>query len=207
MDPARHRLAIAARRAAFLTVPAPERDAWLDRAWDAGELPDDNPALPRGSVPYLPCPASTVLEAVRLTEVTAEDVFVDIGAGLGRAAALVHLLTGAGCIGIEIQPTLVRAARGRAEWRGLDRVRFLEGDAATWVRWVMVGTVFFLYCPFGAGHLERFLDGLEEVARTRPIRVCCVGMGPIARPWLTEVAGAEDLVVYRGFAGASVRVR
>ena len=41
----------------------------------------------------------------------ASDVFVDVGSGLGRAAALVHLMTGARAIGLEVQPALVAAAR------------------------------------------------------------------------------------------------
>src|SRR4029078_9775031 len=91
-------------RAALLRVPPTERDAWLDLVLRLGELPDDGPALPRDCVPYLPCPVDALLRIVDQAPVRASDVFVDVGSGLGRAAALVHLLTGAATIGLEIQP-------------------------------------------------------------------------------------------------------
>jgi SAM-dependent methyltransferase len=108
-------------------IPPRERDGWLDLLWDLDEIPDDDPALPRGCVPYLPCAVATVLEAVQRASVTRDDVFVDVGSGIGRTAFLANLLTGAGCIGLEIQPALVEAARGRAAWLNLDRTRFVEG--------------------------------------------------------------------------------
>lgn len=185
-------------RASLSHVPPSDRDAWLDLLMDAGELPDDDPLLPRGCVPYLPCPVAAVLEALQVAAVTGDDVFVDVGAGLGRAVVLAHLFTGAGCIGLEIQPGLVKAARERAAWLNLGRARFIEGDAADSIRWVAIGTVFFFYCPFSGDRLNRVLDELEAIARTRQIRVCCVGMPPLHRAWLAMVASTSvDLTVYR----------
>jgi len=185
-------------RAALAGIGAEDRDAWLDLLLGIDELPEDDPLLPRGCVPYLPCPVATVLEAVQQASVTSDDVFVDIGAGLGRVVALTHLLTGAGCIGLELQPGLVRAARGRAASLNLSRVRFVEGDAVELLRSITGGTVFFLYCPFGQDRLERVLDDLEHTARTRPIRICCVGIPPLERPWLAPVpCTSVDLAVYR----------
>ena len=185
-------------RAALEAVPARDRDAWLDLVWDVGELPDDDPGLPRNCVPYLPCPAATVLDALEQAAVTRDDVFVDIGAGLGRTIALAHLLTGAGCVGLEIQRGLVEAARARADWLGLTRARFVEGDAAELVRWMTVGTVFFLYCPFSGARLERVLDALEELAGARALRVCCVDLPPLQRPWLAPLRSrSAELAVYR----------
>ena len=148
-------------------VPLRDRDEWLNVLWDVDEIPADDPELPRGCVPYLPCEAATVLESVHEAAVTRDDVFVDVGSGTGRAALLAHLTTGASCVGLEIQPALVRVAQGRADWLGLSRLRFLGGDAAEMVGLVTIGTVFFLYCPFGGDRLRRFLVGLEELARTQ----------------------------------------
>jgi len=179
-------------------IPGPDRDEWLDLLWDVDGVAIDDPELPRGCVPYLPCAVDTVLQAVHAAGVTADDVFVDVGAGTGRAALLAHLRTGAGCIGLEIQPALVRAAQARADWLGLTRLRFVEGDATELVRYVPTGTVFFLYCPFGAEHLGRFLDGLGGLARVRTIRVCCVDMAPLECPWLVRLPSASPHIdVYR----------
>ncbi|HKO52454.1 MAG TPA: methyltransferase domain-containing protein [Polyangiaceae bacterium] len=173
--------------AALAEVPPQDRDEWLDLLWDIDDIPADDPDLPRGCVPYLPCAVATVLEAVHQAGVTRDDVFVDVGSGAGRAALLAHLETGAGCIGLEIQPALARTAQGRADWLNLSRLRFLQGDAADMLRFIPTGTVFFLYCPFSGARLRAFLDGLEAVARARRIRVCCVDMAPLETRWLARI--------------------
>ena len=184
--------------AALAEIAPRDREAWLDRLWDIDEIPLDDPDLPRGCVPYLPCPVASVLDAVAQAEVTCDDVFVDVGAGLGRAALLAHLKTGAQCIGLEVQPTLVRIAQGRADSMNLSRMQFLRCDAVEGVRFITSGTVFFLYCPFSGMRLRRFLDGLEEVARARPIRVCCVDMPPLEAQWLARLPSTSPSVdVYR----------
>jgi len=184
--------------AALEQIAPGDRDPWLDLLWNSHEIPVDDPDLPRGCVPYLPCPVAAVLAAIEQAGVTNDDVFVDLGSGLGRAALLVHLMTDAACIGLEIQPKLSRAAQDRAEWAGLSRLRFLQGDAAEMGSVIATGTVFFLYCPFSGSRLQRFLDGLEDIARARPIRLCCVDMPPLEAPWLTRMPSASSEVdVYR----------
>ncbi len=190
-DPARF-------RAAFDRIPEADREVWLDALWDCEELPEDEPELPPGGVPYLPCPLATLLEAIEAAAIGPDDVFVDIGAGLGRTAALVHLCTGAGSIGLEIQPGLVRGARARAEWLRLERLRFLHGDALELVAHINVASVFFMYSPFGRSRLEPVLEHLRALARTREIRLCCVNMRSLERDWLTAIASpSPELVVYR----------
>jgi SAM-dependent methyltransferase len=185
-------------RAALLGVPAGERDAWVDLVLGLDELPADGPALPAGGVPYLPCPVEVLLRIVDEAPVRASDVFVDVGAGAGRALALVHLLTGAVAIGLEIQPALVGAARDLTARLGLAHVRCIEGDAATLGASILEGSVFFLYCPFSGARLEKVLDALEPVARARQLRVCCVQLPLPPRPWLTrEPDRGGPLELYR----------
>lgn len=189
-------------RAALLAVPTLDRDAWLDVVLGLGELPDDGPALPRDGVAYLPCPVDDVLRVVEQARVGAEDVFVDVGAGVGRATALVQLLTGAATVGLEVQPELVAAAREHAARLRLGRTEFLEGDAAALVGGLQRGTVFFLYCPFSGERLERLLDALEAHARARPFRVACVDLPLPARPWLRRVGvPREGLEVFLASGG------
>ena len=194
---ARDRPSPAEFRAQLLALPPEARDAWIDQLWDIDELPEDEP-LPRGCVPYLPADVATVLEALDAAAVTDDDVFVDVGSGLGRVVALARLCTGARGIGVEIQPGLVRAAAERAAALGLDRVRFFGGDAAALTDALAEGSVFFLYCPFGGDRLARLLDELHRLAQTRPLRICCVGMPRLRVPWLTPVPSTSvDLTVYR----------
>ena len=188
----------AAFRAALLGVPAGDREAWVDRVLGLEDLPPDGPALPAGGVPYLPCSVDVLLQMVDEATVRSTDVFVDVGAGAGRAMALVHLLTGAGVVGLEIQPQLVRAARALTARLGLSRVRCIEGDAAAVAAFMVVGSVFFFNCPFSGARLAKVLDDLEAIARTRPLRLCCVCLPLPPRPWLTRAPGrGGELEIHR----------
>lgn len=190
--------AAGALRAALEGLPGHGRDAWLDRVFDIDSLAADGRELPRGCVPYIPCPVGLLLRMVDGARIGSRDVFVDIGSGVGRAAALIHCLTGAGAIGIEIQPDLVESARALARSLNRSRIATIEGDAADLVTFVQIGTVFFLYCPFSGSRFERVLDALQEIATTRPIRICCVDLPVVRRPWL-ELISPEDgeLLIYR----------
>lgn len=190
------RVAPAEFRAALMRVPVTSRDAWLDLVFELDGIPDDGPELPRGCVPYLPCPVDVL---VRLAEqIEPSDIVVDVGAGPGRAAAVLHLMTGAAVIALEIQPALVAASRELAARLNVDRLSAIEGDATELVGRLRLGSVFFLYCPFSGERLERVLADLEGVARTREIRVCCVDLPLPPVPWLELASPAADaLVVYR----------
>jgi len=188
----------AAFRAALLGVPVGERDACVDRVLGLDDLPGDGPALPPGGVPYLPCAVEVILRMVDEAPVRPTDVFVDVGAGPGRVSALVHLLTGAGAIGLEIQPQLVQAAHRLTARLGLSRVACVEGDAAITAATIVIGSVFFFYCPFSGARLAKVLDDLEPIARTRPLRVCCVDLPLPPRSWLRREPGrGAELEIYR----------
>ena len=184
-------------RAALLAVPPDARDAWLDRVLGLGPPPEDGPELPRGCVPYVPCGVDALIEIVDRAEVGPADVFVDVGSGVGRAISLVHLLTGAAVIGIEIQSGLVQAARDVARVVS-STISNVHGDAVELTGCIMIGSVFFLYCPFSGARLQRLLAALEAIAQTRPIRVCCVDLPLPACGWLAaEPAASGNVTVYR----------
>jgi SAM-dependent methyltransferase len=188
-------------RAALLQVPRDRRDAWVDRALGLGALPDDGPDLPRDGVPYLPCSVDVLLRAIDEARVDAGDVFVDVGAGVGRAALLAHLLTGAEAIGVEIQRHLVMAARDACARLQASGVSIVEGDAPALAEPFERGTVFFLYCPFGGERLRRVLARVEASARARiapAVRVCCVDLPLPDCPWLAVAPRrAGDLAIYQ----------
>lgn len=188
-------------REALLSVPVGWRDAWLDRVFDLdseqGSVPDDGPELPRGCVPYWPSPVDALLRAVDAAGVQPTDTFVDVGSGVGRAATLVHLLTAAPVIGVEIQPQLVSASRELIGRLKIEQVVPIQGDAVRIAELAPAGSVYFLYCPFGRDRVEALLDGLEDIARVREIRLCCLDLPLPPRPWLlpaTPITG--DLAVY-----------
>jgi SAM-dependent methyltransferase len=179
-------------RAELERVRPGERDAWLDQVLGLESIPEDGPALPPSCVPYLPCSVAALLNVLDEAQVGASDVFVDVGSGVGRAAALVHLSTGASVVGVEIQPELVRVARELAAGLSLHRFTSVEGDAAELTPLVTIGTIFFLYCPFSGARLQKLLDDLERIARLRPIRVCAVDMPLPQRSWLRPVSSSRE---------------
>jgi SAM-dependent methyltransferase len=169
-----------------------DRDAWLDELLGIEPPPLDTD-LPRGAVPYLPCGVAEILAMVREAPVGPGDVVVDIGAGLGRAAILAHLLSGARTVGIELQAGLVERARARCAALGLAAVSFVHGDAA---EIALDGSVFFLYAPCNGELLARVLRRIEDVARCRRIVVCAVGFEPDT-PWLhPRPASQSSLTLY-----------
>ena len=185
-------------RAELTRIPPGARDAWVDQVLGLAAPPEDGPELPVGCVPYLPCSVDALLRLAEQAPVRASDLFVDIGAGVGRAAALVHLLTGAPAIGIEVQPALVAAARELATRLHLSGVSFVEADAGQPTDVWSAGSVFLLYCPFSGDRLAKLLANLELVARTRPIRVCCVDLPLPPCPWLAQMPPPSlDLTLYR----------
>jgi len=82
-----------------------------------------------GDVPYVQTPDRVVQEMLALAEVRPDDVVYDLGAGDGRIVIAAARWRGAHGVGIEIDPELVRHARGQAERAGVaDRVRFETAD-------------------------------------------------------------------------------
>jgi SAM-dependent methyltransferase len=185
-------------RAELTYIPPDARDPWVDQIFGLDAPPADGPQLPVGCVPYLPCAVDALLRLAEHAPVRASELFVDIGAGVGRAAALVHLLTGAPAVGLEVQPALVAEARALAARLRLSSVSFVEGDADQPTDVWSAGSVFLLYCPFSGDRLAKLLTNLEPVARARQIRVCCVDLPLPPCPWLEQTPPAShDLTLYR----------
>lgn len=174
--------------ARLLRIDPRARDAWVDGELGFGDVPDDGADLPRGCVPYLPSSVASLLRVIEGASIGPEDVFVDVGSGLGRAMMLVHLLTGAAAVGIEVQADLAEAATRRADALGLDRVRTLHGDAAELTGSVELGSVFFFYSPFGSERMLQVLEAIRPLARVRPLRFCFVDTPPPELPWMKRDA-------------------
>ena len=175
-----------ALRDRLLSLPSAERDAWIDRVLGFGAPPPDDPGLPRGAVPYLPCGVDDLVAMVREAPIGPDDVVVDVGAGIGRVAIVAHLLSGARACGIEIQECLVRLARATAaKWSLDDRddVSFVHGNAADEMP---EGSIYFLYAPCNGAMLRSVMDQMYESVIDRPIVVCTVDLELHDVPWLKK---------------------
>ena len=138
------------------------------------EQPDPPPAHPPdGMVFYQPTPARHIFHLLRLTALTAADVLIDLGCGLGHVPLLTSICTGACGIGIEREAAYVALARRCAEQLKLDRVTFCQQDARD--ADLSTGTVFYLYTPFTGSILSSVLHRLQQESRSRPIRIGTFG--------------------------------
>lgn len=175
-------------------VPSSERDGWLDEALGLPSFVEDL-TLPPGGVPYLPCPVDVISSAIEHAGVSRTDVFVDLGAGLGRVAMLVHLLTGATARGVEVQPHLAEQAQDCIRRLGLTAVTVVPGDAA---QVPLSGTVFFLYSPFNGPTLQTVLRGLETLAERQRVTICTVDLEfPTPRGFFRRPCNDPALALYR----------
>ena len=122
---------------------------------------------------FQPTPARHIFSLIGLAEVTSDDVFVDIGSGLGHVPMMVSICTGSRSFGIELEATYVERARQGARSLNLTQVTFLQQDARE--ADLSLGTVFYLYTPFMGSILSAVLNRLRREAAARRIRICCYG--------------------------------
>lgn len=149
---------------------------------------------------YQPTPVRHILRLIAATKLSASDVLVDLGSGLGHVAILGSILTGARTIGIESHAAYVRSARASARSLGLGRVSFVHQDARN--ADLSAGTVFYLYTPFTGTILATVVRKLRQEGTRRSIRICSLGpcsLALAAEPWLTtrSVPNADRITCFR----------
>ncbi|MDY6878157.1 MAG: hypothetical protein SWK90_18395 [Chloroflexota bacterium] len=120
-----------------------------------------------------PTPARIVLELVEEANITQDDVFYDLGSGLGQVPILVRLLTGAKTKGVEFESVYCDYARRCARRLYLSHVEFINLDARN--ADYSDGTIFFMYTPFMGKLLQEVLEKLECESQKRTIRICAYG--------------------------------
>jgi predicted RNA methylase len=176
-------------------------DALVQGLLRAAQAPEPGQTLERDMVHYEPTPARAILDLIDQVQLTANDVFYDLGAGLGHVVMLVHLMTGATAKGVEIEAAYSRHAQCCADALGLSKVHFVNRDARE-VDYAD-GTVFFMYTPFTGALLEAVLTALANEARSRSITVCSHGACTLEvaqQPWLQlrhpEANQAQALTVF-----------
>jgi hypothetical protein len=169
----------------WLAALSPDsRDAAIERYFGFSTV--GKPSAPPGEhlIGYHASAVSAIVRVLIEVPVTSVDDFVDLGAGLGKAVLLAHLLTGARSRGVEVQADLCREARAAAARLGIaDHATFDHEDARS--ANLASGTVFFLYSPFEGPVLDLVLDRLRVEAEGRSIVVAAHGLDLTQRArWL-----------------------
>jgi len=156
-------------------------------------MPEQTKILESDMVGYQKTPARIVFELVERFHFRQEDVFFDLGSGLGQVAILVSLLTGVPVKGIEFEPAFCDYAEDCAADLSLSNVTFINVDArkADYSK----GTIFFMYTPFRGGILEEVLTALRKESLGRKIKIITYGpcTAQVAlQSWLELVAPGDS---------------
>ncbi len=138
-------------------------EALLDVELEREQLITDNP---ENTYCYVPSHAAAILEALERVPLSKDDVVYDIGAGLGKPALLIGLLTGARVIGVEWEGKYCCRATHAAQSLNLSNVSFVHSDARNID--YSDASVLYMYTPFTNEFLDEFLlNNVWPVARKK----------------------------------------
>jgi len=170
-------------------------DVFVNGLLMIGTAPEETREREPDMVFYQPTPTRIVLELVEKADFRHDDVFYDIGSGLGQVAMLVHLLGGVRVKGVEVEPAYCDYARRCAGALNLSGMEFILMDARE--ADYSGGTAFFLYTPCEGEMLEQVLSRLRDESRDRSIRLYTYGpctLQVARHDWLERVDPNGDRV-------------
>jgi hypothetical protein len=150
-----------------------EMDALVNGLLDVPLVPGEPGPLEPDMIYYQPTPARIVLRLLDELRPTREDVFYDLGSGLGHVPILVNLLADIPAKGVEIEASYCRYSLERLKKLCLSQVAFVNADARHAA--YEDGTIFYLYTPFRGEILRQVLGRLETLSHQRRIRICTYG--------------------------------
>jgi SAM-dependent methyltransferase len=142
---------------------------------------------------YQQTPAKVIFNLITLAKVTPNDVFYDLGSGLGHVVILLNLISGAVCKGIEYEPAYCNYAQACALNLNLLNVEFINSDARN--ADLILGTVFFMYTPFEGSIMREVLTMLQKEVSKRTIRIFTYGPCSVIvakETWLACLNGQAD---------------
>jgi hypothetical protein len=181
----------------------------LDMFIDGVLLVDTLPAETKKREPemyyYQQTPARVIFELIEKAVLTSQDVFYDLGSGLGQIPILVELLGAGKSKGIEFEPAYCDYARECAAQLNLPQVDFINEDARD--ADFSDGTVFYMYTPFEGKILQEVLEKLRQEACKRTIRLFTYGYctPQVARQnWLTSEKSQNTEDIYKLVAFTSL---
>jgi len=149
----------------------------LDLLLEAVFFPISAPGESRKRIPgmirYEATPARVVLEMIDNLRFMPDDIFFDIGSGLGFVVMLVNLLTNIRCVGIEYDPAYCEYARNSAQSLNLKKISFIHGDARHTD--LNDGTIFYMFTPFVNQIFSSVLERLRYTAIRKRIYICSYG--------------------------------
>ena len=189
-----------------------------DELWDRrlgvqtfGFHPGTGVGKPDWQVHYAPTPYSEIFRLLKLIDLRDDDVFVDLGSGMGRTTFAASWLGAKRAVGVEIVQDLCNKSnenlrRSRLSGRP---IKFVCMNAADYRNPDV--TVLFMCHPFGEATLRHVMRNFESDVNARPDRTFrivyrnpmydavlqqipwleCVGRVPPSGPWPSTLARYE----------------
>jgi len=174
------------------------------------ELEISSPNIAYG-VEYGPVDAHEFLDLLRKLKIDYRDfVFVDLGAGKGRALLVAAQFPFKKVIGVEFSAVLVRIAwENVAKYlRSTPPCQHIEVLCRDVVEYVLPNgnAVISLYNPFGEPVMEEVLRNLESSLRSDPREIYIIYVNPVlaklfdCQPWLQKIDSSEDIELWQPYA-------
>jgi SAM-dependent methyltransferase len=168
-------------------------DIFINGLFPFQNVPEQTKDLEPEMVYYQKTPARIVLELVEKSNFMKEDVFFDLGSGLGQVAILVNLLAGITAKGVEFEPAFCNYANDCAAGLNLSNVTFINADARETD--YSEGTIFFMFTPFKGEIMQEVLELLRKESLLRKIKIITYGpcTAQVAlQSWLNFAAPKDD---------------
>ena len=168
-------------------------DLFINGLFPTQTMPVQTKDLEPEMVYYQKTPARIVFELVEKSHFKKEDVFFDLGSGLGQVAILVNLLAGITTKGVEFEPAFCEHASDCARELNLSNVTFINVDARK--ADYSEGTLFFMFTPFKGELLQEVLEILRKESLLRKIKIITYGpcTAQVAlQSWLDSVDPKND---------------
>ncbi|MGZ3833014.1 MAG: SAM-dependent methyltransferase [Mucilaginibacter sp.] len=172
-------------------------DLFINGLFPLQNMPEQTKELEPDMVFYQKTPARVVFELAEKADLKQDDVFFDLGSGLGQVGMLVNLLRGATTVGVEFEPAFRDYASACAAELNLSKVTFINTDARQ-ADYSSV-TVFFMYTPFKGEILREVLELLRQESLRRKIRIITYGpcTAEIASQSWLDTAAPDDTHIYQ----------
>ncbi len=148
-------------------------DVFINRLLTDQVVPDATKESEPEMVFYQKTPARIIFQMVKLAALRPDDVFFDLGSGLGQVVILMNLISGCTSKGIEYDPGYCNYAKACVSQLDLLNVEFINADVRKGD--YSEGTIFFMYSPFEGSMLQDVLDILQKESWKRMIRIFTYG--------------------------------
>ncbi len=176
-------------------------DVFINGLFSFKAVPQQTLEREPGMVFYQKTPARIVFEMVDKANFTKNDVFFDLGSGLGFVVMLVNLLTAVKTIGIEFEPAFCNYAIDCAANLNIPNIEIINVDARA--ADYSAGSIFFMYTPFDGDIIYNVLQVLKRESLSRKIKIITYGPCSIhvaLQNWLQCANPGENINELRVFS-------